>query len=223
MKRLPHSAFADITAVIFHGLITNVLLVIAMFPLVFLLIVTDPARSWPLVAVAVPLSAPGISAAFSSFASPAAGIRGSVRSFVTGWLATWKKASALGALAAAAAVVLLVDVRFFSGTPYAVAVVPSIGVVVALVAAVLLVALVALSESPGARLRDLLRASTYLSVRRWYLTVVSLLVLGAHATLFTVHPAIALGLTAAPALYVAWANSRHILRPVMHVSRVTAS
>ena len=223
MKRIPHSALADITAVVFHGLITNVLLVVSMFPLVFLLVATDPARSWLLIAAVAPFSAPALSAAFASFTTPTAGIRDSVQSFIGGWRATWRKALALGALATVAAVVLLVDVRFFTATPYAVVAVPFIGVALAITAAILLVSLVALSESPEARLRDLLRASTYLGVRRWYLTVVSLLVLAAHAALFTTHPAIALGLTAAPALYVTWANSRHILRPVMHVSRVSGS
>ena len=80
------------------------------------------------------------------------------------------------------------------------------------------VALVALAEEPGARMRDIVKAALYLCVRRWYLTALSLAVLGVQFGLFTTMPAIAVGLTCAPALYVAWANSRYTLRPVLDMS-----
>ena len=70
---------------------------------------------------------------------------------------------------------------------------------------------------PGARMRDIVKAALYLCVRRWYLTALSLTVLGVQIGLFTTMPAIAIGLTCAPALYVAWANSRYTLRPVLDV------
>jgi hypothetical protein len=61
------------------------------------------------------------------------------------------------------------------------------------------------------------KASIYLGVRRWHLTIVSIAVLATQAVLFTTLPAVALGLTAAPALYLAWANSRYTLQPVLEV------
>jgi hypothetical protein len=83
---------------------------------------------------------------------------------------------------------------------------------VVLAVSIALLALVALAERPTARLRDVVRVSAYLAVRRWYLTVTSLIVLAVLVTLLASHPALALGLAASPLLYVVWANSRFSLR-----------
>ncbi|PWD50668.1 hypothetical protein C8046_08375 [Serinibacter arcticus] len=71
-------------------------------------------------------------------------------------------------------------------------------------------------ERPDARLRDVLKVSLYLAVRRWYLTLVSLVVLGSLTLIFTEQPGFAVGLLAAPLLYAVWGNSRYSLRPVLH-------
>jgi uncharacterized membrane protein YesL len=120
-------------------------------------------------------------------------------------------------------VVLLVDVRAVAALEIGVVVVPLLGVLAVVALGVTLVGLVAIAEEPRARLRDVLRASLYLAVRRWYLTAVSLLVVAGQFWLFASLPAIALGLTAAPALYLAWANSRFTLRPVLETEEAPAS
>jgi uncharacterized membrane protein YesL len=222
MKRISYGTLSMVTGVVYLGLITNVLLIVAAFPLVALLITSDPARSWPLLALAAPLCAPAISAAFVTFRDYSHGGITPARTFLAGWLATWRRAATLGVIATGIVVVLLVDVRFFAGSAIGVAIVPVIGVIAAIVVAVTLVSLVAISESPKARLRDVIKASLYLGVRRWYLTLVSLAVLATQAALFTSLPAIALGLTATPALYLAWANSRYSLRPVLILDEVPA-
>lgn len=217
MRRISHETYANVFGVVYLGLMTNALLLVAGLPLVMLLVTTDPAYSWPLLAVAAPLAAPGLTAAFAVFREHQRG-RGTVaRDFLAGVRATWKKSLALGATISAVVVVLLVDVRAFSDTTFGVVAIPVLTVLTVLAAAIGLLAFVALAEEPGARLRDLLRASAYLAVRRWYLSAVSLLVLGAQAILFASLPAIALGITASGALYLAWANSRFTLRPVLAI------
>jgi uncharacterized membrane protein YesL len=119
--------------------------------------------------------------------------------------------------------VLLVDVRMLSNTAVAVVTVPLLGVLVLVAVAVGLVALVALAEAPAARLRDVLRASLYLSLKRWYLTAASLLALVAQAAVFATAPALGLGLTASAALYFAWTNSRFTLRPVLDLDEKAAA
>jgi len=224
MKRLvSHSTISTIIGVVYLALITNLLLIAACLPFVVLLVTTDPMLSWPLLALAAPFCAPGLAAAFAAFRENSVGGLGPIRAFITGWRATWRKALALGAIVVAVAVVLLVDVRFFSDSPLSVAVVPALGVLTALTAAVALVGLVGISEAPKARLVDVIKAAAYLGLRRWYITVVSIAVLAIQATLFTTLPAIALGVTAAPALYLAWANSRFTLRPVLDTEEVAAA
>jgi len=78
-----------------------------------------------------------------------------------------------------------------------------------------MLALVVLAERPGARVRDAGRVSVYLAVRHWYLTLPSLAVLAVLEALLATRPAIALGLAAAPLLYVVWANSRFTLRSAL--------
>jgi uncharacterized membrane protein YesL len=184
-------------------------------PLVVPLFTTDPPRSWPLLALAAPLAAPALTGAFTAFREFGRGEPQVVRSFLRGWKATWRKGMLIGAAAAASVVVLLVDVRAVSALPASVVVVPVLALLTVIAVATGLVSLVALAEAPQARMRDILKAALYLSVRRWYLTALSFAVLGVQLALFTTMPAIAIGLTCAPALYVAWANSRYTLRPVL--------
>jgi uncharacterized membrane protein YesL len=222
MTRISHDTWATILGVVYLGLMVNFLVLVAAAPLVVLLITTDPALSWPLLALAVPLAAPALTGAFTAFREFGRGEPQVVRSFLRGWKATWRKGMLIGAAAAASVVVLLVDVRAVAALPASVVVVPVLALLTVIAVATALVALVALAEAPQARLRDMLKAALYLSVRRWYLTALSFAVLGVQFALFTTMPAIAIGLTCAPALYVAWANSRHTLRPVLDLDEVRA-
>lgn len=222
MKRISHNTYATVFAVVYLGLMTNALLLLGCLPLVVLLVTTDPATSWPLLAVAAPLCAPSVAAAFTVFRDHSRGGTHVARAFLAAWRAVWRKALALGAMASALLVVVLVDVRAVSALDISVVVVPLLAVIALVALAVTLVGLVAIAEEPKARMRDVLKASLYLGIRRWYLTVVSLLVLATQLMLFTSMPAVALGLTAAPALYLAWANSRYTLRPVLETEGATA-
>lgn len=222
MKRVSHDTWATILGVVYLGLVANLLVLIAAAPLVVLLITTDPALSWPLLALAAPLAAPALTGAFTAFREFGRGEPQVVRSFLRGWKATWRKGMLIGAAATASVVVLLVDVRAVTALPASVVVVPVLALLTVIAVATALVALVALAEAPQARMRDILKAALYLSVRRWYLTALSFAVLGVQSALFTTMPAIAIGLTCAPALYVAWANSRYTLRPVLDLEEVRA-
>jgi ABC-type transport system involved in multi-copper enzyme maturation permease subunit len=108
-----------------------------------------------------------------------------------------------------------VDIRAAWGRPIGAVAIPVLAVGMILVVAASLLALVVLAERPTARLRDVLRASLYLAVRHWYLTVFSLAVLALLYSLVASRPALAFGLASAPLLYVVWANSRFTLRAAL--------
>ena len=211
MASVSHSTYLTITGVVYLGLITNLLLVAASAPLVVLLVTTDPALSWPLLAVVAPLCAPAVCGAFSAFREFGTGGTTPARAFYRGWKTSWGRALPLGAVLTVVLVVILVDVRFFSDSTLSVVVVPLLGVLAVVALGTGAVGLVAITDNPSTRLRHIMRAALYLSLRKWYLTVVTLLVLATQVALFAMMPAIALGLTAAPALYLAWANSRYTL------------
>ncbi|GLJ80796.1 DUF624 domain-containing protein [Microbacterium imperiale] len=215
MKRISHNTYATVFGVVYLGLMTNLLLLASCLPFVVLLVITDPALSWPMLAVVAPLCAPGITAAFATFRAHGDGDTQVVRTFVRTWKRSWRKAMLLGAVVVAALVVVLVDVRFFAPLQAGVAVVPLLAVLTVLVLAASLVAFAALAEERDAALRSIARAALFLSVRRWWLSLVSLAVIALQAGLFVTMPAVAIGLSAAPALYLAWANARYILRPVL--------
>jgi uncharacterized membrane protein YesL len=224
VKRLvSHDTWASIIGMLYLGLVVNLLLVVSSLPFVVLLVTTDPALSFPLLALAAPLCAPGVAAAFRAFREHGDGGRSPVRAFWAGLRETWRRSLAVGAVVVAAVVVLLVDVRMLSSAPVAVFVVPLLGVLAVLTVAVGVLALVAIAEAPGARLRDVVRASAVLGIRRWYLTAASLVALIVQAGVFAAAPAIGLGITASAILFFVWTNSRFTLRPVLDLDASVAA
>ena len=214
--RIRHETLGVIFDLVYLVLMTNILLVLACLPLVAGLLATDPARSWPLLALAAPLCAPGVCAAFAVLAAFTADHATPViATFVRAWRASARRALALGAITTAALVVLAVDVRAAWGHPAGAVAIPVLVVAMTLLVATAVLAAVVLAERPTVRLRDAGRVCLYLAVRRWYLTVLSLAVLAMLQTLLASHPAIALGLAAAPLLYVVWANSRFTLNAAL--------
>ncbi|GAA2078592.1 DUF624 domain-containing protein [Microbacterium hatanonis] len=222
MRRVSHDTWGAILGVFYLGLMGNLLTCAASLPVVVLLMTTDPAVSWPWIALTAPLAAPALTAMFRVFRDSGDGSSAVVRPYLRAWLLVWRRSMITGLLITAVLVVLAVDVRMLSDTPFSVITVPALLVLAFVALAAGLLALVAVSEEPTARLRDVLRASLVLSVRRWPFSIVSIVVLGVQVALFANYPALALGLTAAPALYVAWANSRYCLRPVLAVAEATS-
>ncbi|MBG6064735.1 hypothetical protein [Micromonospora ureilytica] len=198
------------------ALVTNLLLVLGCLPLVTLAFTTDAARSWPLYALTAPLCAPGLCAAFAVMSAYSAGDTGGVlRTYGRAWRATARPAMLWTAAAMTALVVLAVDARAAWGHRVGALALPVLATLIVLTVATTLLGLVTLADQPTARLRELARTCVYLAVRRWYLTAVSLLVLVLLVQLLAARPAIALGLAAAPLLYVVWANSRFTVRAAL--------
>jgi len=184
--------------------------------LVLGLLITDPARSWPSLALVAPLCAPGLCAAFAVLAWFTTERSTAVfTTYARAWRASFRRATAVGAVATGTLVVLGVDAMAAWGRPVGAVVIPILGVAMVLAVSSSLLVLVLIAERPKAPLREAFRASLYLSVRRWYLTVLSLAVLALLETLLASRPAIALGLAATPLLYVVWANSRFTLNPAL--------
>ncbi len=213
---ISHQTYDTVIGAVYVGVVTNLLLVVGCLPLVLGLVTTDPTRSWPLLAAVAPLCAPALCAAFAVFARfSAERSTEAVRTFWRAWRATWRRAATVGALTTAAVVVLAVDVRAVWAQRVGAVAIPVFVVLIVLMVITALHALVALAERPRARVRDALRASLYLALRRWYLTAVSLFTLGLLLALVAAKPAVAFGLAAAPLLYPVWANSRFTLRPAL--------
>ncbi|HEY0217640.1 MAG TPA: DUF624 domain-containing protein [Cellulomonas sp.] len=205
------------------AVMTNLMLLVAGLPLVLLLFTTDPRRSWPALALAGVLAAPALSGAFGVFrAFTVDRSTAVVRTFWRTWRRQLRRSLAVGALAAGTSVVVVADLVAAAGTRLGASVTPALLMIETLAATTALVALVAGVERPDARLREVLKVSLYLGVRRWYLTLASLGVLLLLALVFARQPAVALGLAAGPLLYAVWGNARVTLRPVLGPAPATA-
>lgn len=213
-----HETFDQVFGTAYVTLMTNVLLGIACLPLVVLVFATDVTTSWPLLALLAPLCAPGLVGAFAVFAAFSAdGTTTVVRTFAGAWWRGLRPSLTIGVLVVALVVVLAVDARALWGSRIGAVAIPFFVTLAVLAVATATLALVGLVERTDLRVRDLLRAALYLAVRRWYLSGISLVVLGLLLTMIGSRPVLGLGLAAAPLLYAVWANSRYAMRPVLHL------
>ncbi|MDR2723260.1 MAG: DUF624 domain-containing protein [Cellulomonadaceae bacterium] len=218
-----HELYELAFGTLYTGLATNLMLVIACLPLVMLVITTDPASSWPVLALTSVLVAPALVAAFTVFHRYST--RNTTQVIRTFWRAWWqhlRRSLAIGATTAAVVTVATLNTHYLLGSDGTAS--PAVGAaaiplqvtisLLALVTAV--VALVAVPEVPHMRLRHLLRTCLLLGVRRWYLTMPSLAVAWLFVNLIAEHPAIALGVAGAPLAFALWGACRFALRPILN-------
>lgn len=210
---LSHATLTTVFEFAYVVLATNALLAVSSLPLLVLLVTTDPVASWPALAVALVLAFPGVAAAMTVFREfSAQGRIAVVRTYLRALRDSGVRAAAVGATVAAVGVVVVVDAVGLWGERLGAVVIPVLVMLVALTLVCAPVALVLVVDRPGLRWHAVLRAAFYLGVRRWYLGALSAASLVTLAGAFALRPALAVGVLAAPLLYVAWANSRHVVR-----------
>ncbi|WP_402469508.1 DUF624 domain-containing protein [Isoptericola aurantiacus] len=208
--------YETVFGTVYVGLATNALLAVACLPVLVLLMTTDPTASWPALALVAPLTAPALVGAFAVFTALSAdGSTTAVRTFWRAYRRHLRRSLAIGALASAVVVVLAVDVAAVWGARVGAAAIPVFVTLLVLTVLTALMALAAVPVLPDARLRDLLRTSLYLAVRRWYASVGAVVVLGLLAAVTTAKPALAVGFLTAPLLFVVWGGYRAALRSVV--------
>lgn len=215
-----HGFYGAVFGIVSLGLVLNALLVVACLPFVALLITTDPALSWPALALTAPLCGPALAAACAVLREHGQTVDGAahgglVRTFLAAYRVVFARGLAVATVVTAVVTVALVDVRMMSDTAASVLVVPLLLMVALLALGTGAVAIVAVAEAPGTRLLPLLRASLYLAVKRWPLTLLSLGAVAVQGVLFASLPALALGLTASATLYLVWADGRYTLTPAL--------
>jgi uncharacterized membrane protein YesL len=203
--------FGRIFEAAYVALLTNLLLAIACAPLVLVVLTTDPGRTWPLLVLFAPLGGPALVAVFAVLRAYDQGVS---RVFWNAWRGSARRALTVGALATVALLVLGVDAAWLAGRTAGAVLLPVIAVVMTLIVITTVLVLVVLAEQPATRLRDAARASVYLGLRRWYLSLFSLVVLVLFEVLLAARPAIAIGVAASPLLYIVWANSRFTLTTI---------
>lgn len=206
-SRVPYEA---IFSTVYTGLRINLCLLAAVLPvLAALAFAGSPLSAWPFFVALSALCGPAVTAAFAVFETVAQDSPHLVRAFWSAYRARFVCSLATAGGAAAAVIVLGVDLRMAVGTRFG-ATVPLLAVLIALVT---IVTTTVLAADRRLSRRELLAAG-YLSLRKWYLSVANLVVLGVLLAAVVAQPAVGLFLLPAPVLYVVWANARHVLSPL---------
>lgn len=206
-SRVPYEA---IFATVYAGLRINLCLLAACLPvLVALALAGSPLAAWPFFVALSALCGPAVTGAFAVFEVMTEDAQHLVRTFWSAYRAGFLRSLAASGAAAAAVIVLGVDLRMAVGTRFALTT-PLLAVLLALVVIVTTAVLAA-----GRRLsRRELPVVAYLSLRKWYLSLANVAVLGVLLAAVVAKPAVGLFLLPAPVLYVVWANARHVLSPL---------
>jgi uncharacterized membrane protein YesL len=206
-SRVPYEA---IFSTVYAGLRINLCLLVAVLPLLGALALSgSPLSAWPFFVALSVLCGPAVAAAFAVFGDVAEDPQHLVRRFWSAYRAGFLRSVATAGVAAGAVIVLGADLQMAVGTRFG-AVTPVLAVLIGFVVVATTSALAA-----GRRLsrRDVFVAA-YLSLRKWYLSVANLVVLGVLLAAVVSKPAVGLFLLPAPVLYVVWANARHVLSPL---------
>lgn len=218
-------AFGSIFGFIYTFLAGNMLLALANAPLVLCLaLVADPLAAWPFflaLSVTVPPSLAGLFAAFQALNGDGGAVK-PVAAFLRGYAAAFRRTAPLGLAAVAALLFLGVDLVIVQSMPAAAVLAPLIVVAAAVTVGVTVTAAAGSVLLPGAGLKALLKASLYLCLQRWYLSLAMLVLLGIIASAALLQPVLGIALAPAPLLFVVWSNGAYAFHQVLRTPAPSA-
>jgi len=204
---LPYEAIFTYVYAVFR---INLCLIAAGLPVVLALAFTgSPLTAWPFFAGLSALCGPAVTGAFAAFEAMSDEPHRVGRSFWSAYRAGFTRSLAVAAAASVGVIVLGIDLELAAGTRFKAAT-PMLVLLIALVVVVATTVLATGRRLPGPGLL----ACAYLSIRKWYLSLANLAVLGVLLAAIVAKPAVGLFLLPAPVLYVVWANVRHTLSPL---------
>jgi hypothetical protein len=179
--------FGSVFGFIYTFLAGNVLLALANAPLVLCLaLVADPIAAWPFFLALSVTVPPSLAGLFASF--QALNDDGGAVKPVAAFLRGYRRGFRRAARLGLAAVV-------------------TVSMAVMAVAGVVLL--------PEAGLKSLLKASLYLSIQRWYLSLAMLVLLGIIASAALLQPVLGVALVPAPLLFVVWSNAAYAIHTAL--------
>ena len=184
--------FGSMFAFVYTFLAGNVLLALANAPLVFCLaLVADPAAAWPFflaLSVTIAPSLAGIFASFQALTLDAGSVK-PVAAFLKGYKRSFTRTALLGVVSVAVVAAV------------------SVSLTVTVIAGVVLL--------PESGVKGILKASLYLVVQRWYLSLAMLVLLGIIVCAAVLQPVLGVALAPAPLLFVIWSNASYAFHAVM--------
>ncbi|MFJ4171866.1 DUF624 domain-containing protein [Paenarthrobacter sp. NPDC089714] len=210
--------FGSIFGFVYTFLAGNVLLALANAPLVLCLsLVADPAAAWPFflaLSVTIAPSLAGLFAAFRSLNDDGGAVT-PVAAFLSGYKRSFTRTAPLGVAAVALLLFLGVDLVAIQSLPGAALLLPLIVVAAAVTVSLAVTAIAGVVLLPQARLKSILKASLYLVVQRWYLSLAMLVLLCIIVSAALLQPVLGIALAPAPLLFVIWSNASYAFHAVL--------
>jgi len=221
LPTLSRPGFDLVFGYVYTGLAVNLSVAVANLPLgVGLALARDPAEAWPFFLLLSLTLAPSLVGAFAAFEEFNLGETTPFRAFWRAWRRSWRRASLLGLALGALVLVVGLDLATTAGTALGSLLAPIVALVAALAVASTVLALVGFAVVDAAP-AALLKASAYLAVRRWPLTLLSLAALAAAIVLVLAQPVLGALLGVAPLLFVVFSNARATLAVLVPVEAGT--
>ncbi|WP_458112689.1 hypothetical protein M1D88_00545 [Arthrobacter sp. R1-13] len=203
--------FGSIFGFVYTFLAVNFLLAAANAPLVFFLsFVGDPVGAWPFFLALAVTVGPSLAGAFSAFYALAEEDGPAVRpvaAFLRGYKQSLSRAAPVGVAAVVLLAFLVFDLVILQSMPGAAVLVPLTVTAAALVVCISVLMIGGMVLLPQARLKSLAKAALYLAIKRWYLSLAALALLGIVAVAALTQPVLGTALAPAPLLFVVWSNA----------------
>ena len=203
--------FGSIFGFVYTFLAVNFLLAAANAPLVFFLsFVGDPVAAWPFFLALAVTVGPSLAGAFNAFHVLAEEDGPAVRpvaAFLRGYKQSFRRAAPVGLAAVVLLGFLVFDLVILQSMPGAAVLVPLTLTAAAVVVSVSLLMIAGVVLVPQAGLKSLAKAALYLAVKRWYLSLAALALLGIIAAAALTQPVLGTALAPAPLLFVVWSNA----------------
>lgn len=237
------SMWLQIGDFVFAAIRLNLAAVIACLPLVAILVLAiEPVRAFPTLIVAAWLSSPGLAACFAAFrdapgfsAGPgchedlsgstagaarfwAYGDVSIARPFARAYRRLFARSLSVSALPAGLALLLAVDAAWLASTDTLHALVPAMIVAISICMLDWVIGLVFVTELAMGSWWQIVKAAAVCAVRKWYLSIVTLVVLALLAAGVVHSPLPVLAIAASLALYLVWANCRWSALPVLRAT-----
>lgn len=211
---LSYTTFESIFDALYRCLAVGFLVALGNLPiLIFTQVVIGPLDFWPILFGLGITVGPSLCAGFWSFTQcQVTGESKPVRFFLAGYRTTWRQALGIWVPTVGLFMFLFVDVLAVWGTQFAVLLGPLFAVLGLLGLATSLIAMVAVAQ-PDHELTVVatLKLSLLLAVRKFPLTLVSLILVAVWVTISLARPVIGLFLISGFVLYALWSNGRGTL------------
>jgi uncharacterized membrane protein YesL len=219
--------FGSIFGFVYTFLAVNFLLAAVNAPLVFFLsFVRDPVAAWPFFLALAVTVGPSLAGAFNAFQALAEEDGPAVKpvaAFMRGYKQSFSRAAPVGLAAVVLLGFLIFDLVILQSMPGAAALVPLVVVAAALVVCVSVLMIAGMVLLSTARLKNLAKAALYLAVKRWYLSLAALALLGLIAAAALVQPVLGVALAPAPLLFVVWSNAAFSFKAALQEAEPSGS